>query len=70
MKHGGFWVGLKNFISDHPLISALTFASLFGATTNCISTIHQANVNKNMPPEYWEAQKAQYEAQKCDVRIE
>lgn len=70
MKHNGFWLGLKNFVLDHPLISAITFASVFSATTNCISSVHQTNVNKNMPPEYWAAEKARYESQKCDVRIE
>ena len=70
MNHGGFWIGVKNFIFDHPLISALTLTSMFGATTKCIASIHQTNVSKNMPPEYWEAQKAQYESQKCEVRIE
>ena len=70
MNHGGFWAGLKNFVFDHPLISALTIASIFGATTNCITSVHKTNVTKNMPTEYWEAEKARYESQKCDIRIE
>lgn len=64
-----FWKSVGHFASDHPILTFLTITSVFSSIAGCISSVHKDNVLSRMPASYWEAQKAEFDAAKCDVQI-